>query len=102
MMKALADLNNHMERQEKESKDARKIRREDGVLSESMVLKCEETGCGFGWQTKAGLMNHVRQRHGRMVRVMEIGSFCKEKFHKQGLPMHSRFCWMKPNKDGAI
>ena len=49
MMEGLADLNDYMEfkRQEKESKDARKMRREDGVLSESLVLKHEQAGCGF-------------------------------------------------------
>ena len=37
VMEALADLNEHMERQEKESKDARKMRRENDVLSESLA-----------------------------------------------------------------
>ena len=79
MIKALADLNDHMEREEKERKDARKI-----------------------GQTKAGRVNHIRQKHGKMARVVEICHFCKGKFHRQGLSMHTRFCWVKPNKDGAI
>ena len=36
-----------------------------------------------------------------MARVMEICPFCEGKFHKQGLPMHSRFCQTKLNKGGA-
>ena len=71
-MEALADLNRHMKRQEKESKNARKMRREDSVLSESWAVKCEEAGCGFVGQTKSGLVNHVRRRHGRMDGVMGI------------------------------
>ena len=35
VMEALTDFNNHMERQEKEGKDVRKKRKEEGVLSES-------------------------------------------------------------------
>ena len=78
------------------------MRRENGVLSASLALKCEETGCGFVGQTMAGLVNHIRQRHGRMAGVIKICLFCKGKFHKQGLPKHSRFLWTKPNKGGAI
>ena len=33
-----------------------------------------------------------------MTGLMEICLFCKGKFDKQGLPMHSRFCWTKPKK----
>ena len=101
-MRALADLDDHMERQDMESKDARKRRREDSVLSASLFLKCEEAGCVCVGQTKAGLVNHLRQRHERMARVMEICSFWKEKFYKQGLPMHRRFCQTNPNRGGAI
>ena len=61
-----------------------------------------EAGCGFIGQTKAGLVNHVRQRHGRMARMMGICPFCKEKVHKQALIMHSRFCQVNPNRGGAI
>ena len=64
-MEALTDLNNCMERQEKERKDVRKKRSEEGVLVESSTLKCKEADCGFVGQTRAGLVNHVWQRHGR-------------------------------------
>ena len=40
MIEVLADLNKHSVRQEKENKDARKMIREDGMLSESLALKC--------------------------------------------------------------
>ena len=98
---ALSDLNACMERQEKERKDVRKKRREEGVLSESSVLKCEEVGCSFVGQTKAGLVNHVRQRHGRMSRVLEECPFCGGSYHKQGLPMHKRFCQANPSRGRA-
>ena len=39
------------------------------MLPESLALKCE-AGCGFVGQTKAGVVNHIRQKHGRMGRVM--------------------------------
>ena len=67
-----------------------------------MVLKCEEAGCGFVGQTKVRLVNHIKESHGRMARVMEICPFRKRKFHKQRLPMHTRYCRTKPNKGGAI
>ena len=71
MMEAPADLKDHMERLEKQSKDARKMRRDNCLLSESLPLKCEKAGCGFVGQTKARLVNHATQRHGRMARVMD-------------------------------
>ena len=70
-MEALTDLNDHMERQEKERKDVRKKRREKNLLSELMTLKCVEAGCDFVGQTRAGLVNHVWQRYERMARVMK-------------------------------
>ena len=99
MMVALTDLNDHIERQEKERKDVRKKRR--GVLSESLALKCEETGCGFVGQSRSGLVNHVRQRHGRMARVMEKCPVCGERFCKQGFHMHKQFCQANLNRDSA-
>ena len=42
-----------------------------------MAPQCEEVGCGFVWQTKAGLVNHMRQH---------------------GLPVHNRFLQVNPNR----
>ena len=47
----------------------------------------QEAGYDVVGQTKAGLLNHVQQRHARMARVMEKCPFCKERFCKQELPM---------------
>ena len=77
----------------------KKERREEGVTSESLALICEEARCGFVGQTRAGLVNHVRQRHGRMARVMESCPFCEKRFHRQALPMHKGFCQLNPNRD---
>ena len=95
---ALADLNANMESQEKERKDVGKKRREEGVSSEALDLKCEEAGCNFVGQNRAGLVNHVRQKHGRLSRVMEKCPFCGGSYHKQGFPMHKRFCQVNPNR----
>ena len=68
-----------------------------GVSLKSMGLKCQEVGCVFLGQSKAGLVNHVWQRHGRMAGVMEKCCFCGAMYGKQGLPKHSRFCQANPN-----
>lgn len=47
MMIALTDLNDCMEEQEKKRRETRRKRRGEGVLSESLVLKCKEAGYGF-------------------------------------------------------
>ena len=39
---------------------------------------------------------------GEMARVMGIYPFCKEKFQKQGLPMHSSFCQANLNRGSTI
>ena len=46
-------------------------------------------GCVFVVQTKAGLVNHVRQRHDSMVMVMEWCDFCDKACQKQEITMHS-------------
>ena len=49
-------------------------------------------GCGFVGQSKAGLVNHMCQRHGRMVEVMKTCPFCNRMFGSQGIIMYMRFC----------
>ena len=63
-MEAAANLNEHKEAHEKEKKDERKKRRGEGTQPITPDWKCEEPGCDFIGQMKAGLVNHVRQRHG--------------------------------------
>ena len=98
VMGALMDINEHMEVLEEEKKDERKRRREEGMPLKSVDLKCQETGCVFVGQTKAGLVNHVRQRHGRMSGAMEKCCFYGAMYGKQGLLMHRRFCQANLNR----
>ena len=72
---ALYDINEQAEVNEEEEKDERKRRREEDVPPESSSWLCEENGCGFVGQTTAGLVNHVCQRHGRMVGLMKTCRF---------------------------
>ena len=69
VMEALSNVNECMETQEKERKDVIKKRREEAVQSKSLALKCEMTGCCFMGLSKAGLVNHVRQRQERLARL---------------------------------
>ena len=94
----IVKVNERMEAQEKERKDIMKKRREETVQSESLALKCEVTGCSFVGLSKAGLVNHVQQRHGRLARVKEKCPFCEHSVCKQGLSMHKRFCQANPNR----
>ena len=61
---ALGKINKHTEVREKERKDERKQRREGNVPPESTSWLCEEAGCTFIGQSRAGLVNHVCQIHG--------------------------------------
>ena len=54
-------LNDCLEASEKERKDELKMRREEGIQPASIELRCEELGCMFVGQTKAGLFSHTRQ-----------------------------------------
>ena len=95
---AASDFNDHKETHEKERKDGRKKRREEGAKPAALGWKCEEPGCAFVGKTKAGLVNHARKRHGSMAMVMERCAFCDEPFHKQGITMHSRYCEANPKR----
>ena len=60
--------------------------------------ECEEPGCRFVGQTKAGLVNHTRQRHGSTAQFQHKCTFCGQSFHKEGIAMHTRHCSMNPNR----
>ena len=93
-----AKLNGQLEAAEKERKDERKVKREEGIQLPSIELRCEEPGCMFVGQTKAGLVNHTRQRHGRKAQLQNKCAFCDKSFHKQGITMHMRHCQMNPDR----
>ena len=64
-------MNRQKGEREKEMKDERKYRREKSVPPEASSLLCEKAS-SFVSQSKAGLVNHMQQKHGWMagVRVM--------------------------------
>ena len=57
------NLNEDQEDLEKSKKNKQKTRREGGLPQSQNYLKCTEAGWCFVGQTKAGLVNHVRQAH---------------------------------------
>ena len=83
VMDTLSNVNECMATQEKERKAVMKKRREDAVQSESVALKCVMTGCGFVGLSRAGLLNHVCRRHGRLARLKEKRPFCEQNTCKQ-------------------
>ena len=54
VMEAASDLNDHKEAHEKEKKDERKKRREEGTQPPTLNWKCEEPGCFFCGVDKGG------------------------------------------------
>ena len=80
VMKAAVISNEHKEAHEKEKTDGRKKRKEEGTQPAVWDLKCEESGCDFVGQTKADLVNHVRQRHGNLGMVVLQCRFCGQPF----------------------
>ena len=102
---AASELNCLLEEDEERKKAERKLRREEcGSLTQSLpsqtpsALACSEPGCSFVGQTKAGLVNHVRQRHVASAQTRIPCPHCGGLFHKQGIHMHVRFCSMNPAK----
>ena len=68
---ASAELNRSLEEDELKKKDERKLRREGNSqpAQPPSAHLCTEPGCNFVGQTKAGLVNHTRQRHGVCARA---------------------------------
>ena len=95
---ALQELNCSHEEEEARSKDQLKQRREapghpaSPTPATSLPHTCTVPGCTFVGRTKAGLVNHIRQRHGVVYRVFHPFPHCRGSFCKQGLHNHSRFC----------
>ena len=81
--------------EEEEKRDERKKRKEEGTQPATQDLKCEQPGCDFKGQTKAGLVSHVGR--GMAMLVLQC-PFCSQPFWKQCLTMHMRFCQMNPSR----
>ena len=96
---AAEDVNEEMEAKEQSKKDELK-RRRDGISQEQSQCgwECAELGCGFVGQSKAGLMNHFRQKHGRAAQERQRCPHCEKLFQKQGITMHMRYCMDNPAK----
>ena len=95
---ALLELNCSREEEEARSKDQQKQRRDapghppSPIPATNLLHTCTVPGCTFVGQTKAGLVNHTRQRHGMASQVCHPCPHCVGLFRKQGLYNHSRFC----------
>ena len=84
------DVNEELEAIE-ERKDKLKLRKE----GTSQVLSgwvCSQSGCSFRAQTKAGLVNHIRQKHSQAAQCQLQCSCCGRWVKKQGFTMHNRYC----------
>ena len=66
-------------------------RKERKELNQQHRTGCVKSlhGSVFVVQTKAGLVNHVKQSHGSRVMVMERCDFCDKAFQKQEVTTHS-------------
>ena len=63
---AAEDVNEEMEAAEQRKKDELKQRKKRGSQEQAQSgWKCTEQGCHFAGWNKAGLVNHIRQRHSR-------------------------------------
>ena len=82
---ALGKINEQAKVREKERKDERKCRREGNAPPESSSWKCEEPGCAFVGQFRAGLGNHACQIRGWMAGIREQCPRCGQAFKTQGI-----------------
>ena len=85
------DMNVKSELMEKQNKDVRKKRREEAALLGSQWL-CGIRGCAFNAQSKDGLVNHQRQKHGPQASILLTCQFCGSQFRPQGLRNHEKAC----------
>ena len=67
---------------EKVKKDERKQRRENKLMEAQAELQCKEVGCGFCAQSKAGLVNHQRQRHRHAAQETLTCQYCSGQYKK--------------------
>ena len=67
-------------------------------MEAQMELQCTEPGCGFRAQSKAGLVNHRRQKHRAAALETLTCQHCGGQYRRQGLHNHVKFCKQNPSK----
>ena len=70
----------------------REHRRENRIGEAEAMLKCPESGCGFVAQSRAGLVNHMWQKHSASAMTTVPCQFCRRSFRPQHLRNHEKFC----------
>ena len=88
----MVELNSEAEDLEVCKKDEKKRRRENRIGEAEAMFKCSESGCGFVAQSRAGLVNHRRQKHSAYALTPVPCQFCRRTFRPQGLRNHEKFC----------
>ena len=90
VIECTARVNEEDELKEKQAKDEKRKRRENGQIAEESALHCDEPECTFTALTRAGLVNHRHQAHAQPH--FDSCTHCGRLFHRQGLHNHQRFC----------
>ena len=93
-----AELNSALKESEAGVKSERKQRREGATQPTQSSLRCTEPGCLFIGQTKAGLINHSRQKHSSEAQSQLQCPYCGHSFQRQGIVIHIRFCKSNPDQ----
>ena len=88
----MVELDSEAEDLEVCKKDERKHQREKRIGEAEAMLKCPKSGCGFVVQSRAGLVNHKRQKHSASAMKTVPCQFCRRSFRTQGLRKHEKFC----------
>ena len=92
------ELNDELEAMDHSKKDKEKLRRENEASFQVGVCdiwRCEASGCGFVARSKAGLVNHKRQKHLAIYQQDQHCLLCGCVFKRQGLQNHVRFSQKK-------
>ena len=96
---AAEDANEEMKATEQSKKDELKQRREAASQEQRQTgWRCSEHGCHFVGRSKAGLVNHARQKHSRSAQCWQKCPHCGKQLKKQGFTMHTRFCAANPTR----
>ena len=81
----------------KAKKDELKQRRETCSQGQTQsVWRCTVLECGFVGRSKAGLVNHVGQKHSGAAQCRQRCPHCGRLLQKQGYTMHVRYCEDNP------
>ena len=89
------ELNKHNEHEEVKWKDERRQRRKNRLVQANAALSCPHPGCIFVALSKAGLVNHCRQKYQQALHAQCI--YCGKVMLQQGLHNHQRFCGRRPS-----